>query len=175
MPDSRAVRVHGQDAPITLTACKRLDPRTIAAMAMFLGNDRNRMRRYFCEVWARRSHQESLDALGRLVLTVIAEHPEYQPLLEQADAAVGADFAPESGQVNPFLHLAMHLAIREQLTTDRPMGIAPVHLRLAARVGAHEAEHLMMECLGEALWMAQKEGIAPDERTYLECVQRLAQ
>ena len=141
---------------------------------MIFGNDRNRMRSYFCEVWARHSQGEALDALGRMVVAVIAEHPEYHALLARADVAIEAEFTPETGHTNPFLHLAMHLAIREQLGTDRPGGIASAHGRLAARFGAHEAEHRIMECLGEALWVAQRERAAPDERAYLACVQRLS-
>ena len=31
----------------------------------------------------------------------------------------------------------------------------------------HRAEHVLMEALGEELWMAQREGRAPDEQRYL--------
>ena len=85
------------------------------------------------------------------------------------------DYTPEAGQSNPFLHMGMHLAIREQVGTDRPAGIRAVHSALAARLGGiHEAEHVMIECLGEALWNAQRAGVAPDEARYLEDLRRRA-
>jgi hypothetical protein len=31
----------------------------------------------------------------------------------------------------------------------------------------------MMECLGETLWEAQRNGVGPDERVYLERLRRL--
>jgi hypothetical protein len=31
----------------------------------------------------------------------------------------------------------------------------------------------MMECLGQALWEAQRKGQAPDEAAYLECLKAL--
>jgi len=31
----------------------------------------------------------------------------------------------------------------------------------------------MIECLGRALWEAQRAGTQPDESAYLECLQRL--
>ena len=75
---------------------------------------------------------------------------------------------------NPFLHMGLHLALREQLGTNRPAGIALVHQRLMQRgVEAHAAEHRMMGVLGETLWQAQRAGRAPDERQYLEALQRL--
>ena len=68
----------------------------------------------------------------------------------------------------------MHLAIREQVGTDRPPGIRAIHAALARRLGdVHEAEHRMIECLGEALWNAQRAGTAPDETAYLEALRRL--
>ncbi|MEJ2059242.1 MAG: DUF1841 family protein [Gammaproteobacteria bacterium] len=140
---------------------------------MFFGNDRNALRRYYCDIWSRHRNGEPLDALGTQIARVIAEHPEYHALLEATDAAVEAEYTPEQGEANPFLHMGMHLAIREQAATDRPAGIAAVHARLAARLGPLEAEHQMMECLGTALWEAGRSGHDPDEAAYLECLKRL--
>ncbi len=84
------------------------------------------------------------------------------------------EYTPEEGQTNPFLHMGLHLAIREQVATDRPAGIALVHRSLAARLGdVHEAEHAMIERLGAALWNAQRAGLPPDEAQYLESLRRL--
>jgi len=104
---------------------------------------------------------------------VIAEHPEYIAWLESGDP-LQAEFTPEGGRENPFLHMGLHLAIREQVSTDRPAGIADIHRALAARAGgAHEAEHRMIEPLAETLWEAQRSGRAPDEIAYLERLRRL--
>jgi hypothetical protein len=70
--------------------------------------------------------------------------------------------------------MGMHLAIREQVSTDRPVGVAGIHRMLSRKLGsAHEAEHLMMESLGEVLWRAQREDILPDDQAYLENLKRL--
>jgi hypothetical protein len=70
--------------------------------------------------------------------------------------------------------MAMHISLREQVGTDRPVGITRLHRQLAQRLGdVHEAEHRLMECLGRMLWEAQVNGHLPDEQTYLECVRRL--
>jgi len=105
---------------------------------------------------------------------VIGQHPEYHAWLEAGDAALAAEFDPQRGAMNPFLHLGMHLAIREQVGTDRPPGIRALHASLAIRSGgALPAEHRMMEALGETLWEAQRSGRAPDEQAYLERLRRL--
>jgi hypothetical protein len=68
----------------------------------------------------------------------------------------------------------LHLALREQLATDRPRGIAQVHRRLSAGYpGGHSAEHRMMEVLERTLWEAQRAARMPDEAQYLEALRRL--
>lgn len=140
------------------------------------GNDRTQIRRYYLETWQRYCRHEPLDTLGMQIAAAISEHPEYHAFLSAPLEVTDQDFGPEDGQGNPFLHLGMHLAIREQVATDRPQGIAEAHRKLAQRLGdAHAAEHHLMECLGTALWEAQRSGALPDERAYLECVQKLVQ
>jgi hypothetical protein len=138
------------------------------------GNDRNQLRQFYCDIWARRQRGESLDPLAAQIAAVIDAHPEYHALLTDPEAALGAEYTPEMGQTNPFLHMGMHLAIREQVSTDRPAGIRAAYQLMLARHGEHEAEHHIMECLGKALWEAQRAGREPDEALYLECVRQLA-
>jgi hypothetical protein len=88
--------------------------------------------------------------------------------LIESDSALTADFTPEGGQSNPFLHMGLHLAIREQVSTDRPAGIAHVHQRLTGKLGPHEAEHRMAEVLAAQIWEMQRMGRAPDENVYLD-------
>lgn len=107
------------------------------------------------------------------IADIIEEHPEYQALLE-LETDLNKEWTPENGEQNPFLHMGMHLAIREQVSTDRPQGISAIHGLLSNRFGSpHEAEHLMMEALGEVLWRAQREGILPDDKAYLENLRKL--
>ena len=104
---------------------------------------------------------------------VIEAHPEYQAFIA-SEAVLQQEFTPVEGRENPFLHMGLHLAIHEQVGTDRPAGIRAIHERLTRRSGsAHEAEHHMIEILATALWEAQRAGQAPDEATYLERLQRL--
>lgn len=143
-------------------------------MSFFAGEGREQMRRRYLEAWRKFSAQAPLEPLERELAAVVAEHPEYIAWLEAGDAALGAEFTPEGGRENPFLHMGLHLAIREQVATDRPAGIAQIHQRLAQRVdGVHAAEHRMLEPLAETLWEAQRSGRAPDEAVYLERLRRL--
>lgn len=143
-------------------------------MAFFAGQNREQMRRMYLESWRKFSEKQPLEPLEAQLAAVIAEHPEYLQWIEAGDAALAAEFTPERGQQNPFLHMGLHLAIREQVATDRPKGIAEVHRVLSTRLGdAHAAEHTMLEALAETLWDAQRSGRAPDEQAYLEKLRRL--
>ena len=141
-------------------------------MALF-NPSRDEVRQFFCEAWQKHINQSVLTPLETLACKWIEQHPEYHSTLNHPDQAFQQEFTPEQGTSNPFLHLSMHLALREQVGTNRPTGIAAVHAKLASRHGAHAAEHRMMEMLGRALWEAQCAGRAPDETAYLESLRKL--
>lgn len=143
-------------------------------MAIFAGQSREQLRRMYLDAWRKFSAKQPLEPLEAQLAAVIVEHPEYVHWLDAGDAALAAEFTPERGEANPFLHMGMHLAIREQVATDRPRGIAEVHRKLASKLGdAHAAEHAMLESLGQALWEAQRANRMPDEQAYLERLKML--
>jgi len=134
---------------------------------------RDEVRKVYLTVWRKMQHQQLLEPMEALIAEVIEIHPEYHSLLDDSDNATHGDFSPEQGQTNPFLHMGMHIALREQATADRPAGVKPIHQKLCASKGIHEAEHAMMECLGAALWNAQRNGAEPDQTSYLDCLKKL--
>jgi hypothetical protein len=132
---------------------------------------REEVRRFFCEAWRKRRGQEPVTPLESMALDWIDRHPEYHPDLDRVEDALAAEYAPESGRGNPFLHLSMHLAIDEQLQVDQPPGIRAAFDALVRRCGTvHDAAHLTMECLGETLWEAQRSGAPPSNERYLGCI-----
>jgi Domain of unknown function (DUF1841) len=140
---------------------------------MIFANDRLGLRRSFIDAWRKARSGGVMEPLELRIAEVIAEHPEYHALLEQPDAALDKDYAPESGESNPFLHMALHIAVREQLATERPPGIGHAFQALLAVNGErHAVEHVMLECLAESLWSAQRAGRAPDETAYMDCLRR---
>ena len=127
----------------------------------------------YVEAWRKRRAGAPMEPLQMQIADVIELHPEYHAELENPLGAIERDYTPEGGQSNPFLHMGLHLAVREQTATDRPAGIRAAFESLARRLGsAHEAEHLIIERLAETLWEAQRSGLPPDENAYLEKVLR---
>ena len=143
---------------------------------MFIPSSRTDMRRYFCEVYAKWRNGQPLDAMETLLSAWMREHPEYNAVLSQPDAAIGSVPHPDhADNVNPFLHLSMHLALSEQCSIDRPRGIRQAIDLLAARLSSlHDAHHVAMDCLGEMVATSQRTGLPLDGDSYLACVQRKA-
>ena len=113
-----------------------------------------------------------MSPLEAQIAAVVEWHPEYHGAV--TGDALDRDYTPDGGRSNPFLHMGLHLGIREQVATDRPAGIAGIHETLTVATGdPHLAEHQMIECLAETLWESQSQGVAPDERKYLERLRRL--
>ncbi len=137
------------------------------------GSDRNTLRKFYQESWQKAQKGLPVTTLEQQLVRVISEHPEYHKAILDDDATQ-KDWAVESGDTNPFLHLGMHLALREQISTDRPAGIARCYHELCISTQEPlEAEHRMMDCLGEAIWKAQRNQTMPDEAQYLACLQAL--
>jgi len=135
-------------------------------MSLFGSQNREQLRLTYAEAWRKHREGVPVSSLEALIADVILRHPEYQALMTDAAAAVSHDAAP--GQENPFLHMGLHIAIREQLAIDRPPGVCAVAKALqAASSDPHRAEHVLMEALAETLFAAQRSGRAPDEQEYL--------
>jgi hypothetical protein len=134
---------------------------------MIFGQDRQELRQMYADAWRKAQDAEVLSPLEAQIAQVIEDHPEYQAAL--GDEAREASFTPEAGKTNPFLHMGLHLAVRDQVATDRPPGISNIFQQLVEKYSkAHEAEHRILDCLAETLWEAQNRQGPPDEQKYLE-------
>lgn len=132
---------------------------------------RDEVRQFLIDAWRKLREGLPCTPLEAMAADLIGQHPEYHALLESGEAAMHRDWPPELGETNPFLHLSMHLSIREQVSIDQPRGVAQAHALLSRREGsALEAEHVMMDCLAEMIWHAQRQGTPPDPGRYLACL-----
>lgn len=132
---------------------------------MIYTNDREAFRKAFFTAWQKHLKKLPIDAIEAELIEIILLHPEYQCLFEKPSAYENQEFALEE---NPFLHLSLHLAIREQVRLNRPIGIAQIKQGLMNKFqNQHEAEHSMMTCLAQIMWSAQEKGCMPSETDYL--------
>lgn len=140
---------------------------------MMFGQDRQELRQMYIDAWRKSQAGQVVSPLEAQIAAVVAEHPEYHETLGRETP--NETYTPEGGRENPFLHMGLHLAVREQVATNRPAGIAAIHLQLSQKTGdLHQAEHRMIDCLAESLWEAQSRNQPPDERIYLERLKNLS-
>jgi len=140
---------------------------------MFYGNTIDDTRQLFLISWNKYQHKQPMLPLENEIAQVILAHPEYHKIIAD-NKSQDHTYYPEFGETNPFLHMGLHLAVREQIGTNRPIGIELVYKNLMSKYkDALTVEHLMMDQLAECLWLAQKNDTPPDESAYLDRLSHL--
>jgi len=141
---------------------------------MIFGQDRNELRKMYFDTWQKHRNKNVMSPLESLIADVISLHPEYHAMLESVDENSNKDFNVEDGQMNPFLHLGLHIAIREQVQASNPPIASETYQRLLANgQDQHSVEHAMLDCLAEIIWQSQKDNTVPDQNIYNEKLQQL--
>lgn len=132
---------------------------------------RSEARQFFFDAWRKHQATEVLTPLEDKALDIILLHPEYQAMLDQPERYLEREYSAQLGEANPFLHLSMHLAIREQLAIDQPRGIKTYYKKLLKKLGdSHDTEHAMLECMAEMIWHGQRMQKDFDAKLYLDCL-----
>ncbi len=135
--------------------------------------DREQLRMHYYRVWEKHRNGQILEPLEGLLADIILMHPEYHQTIEALTQDENHDSAAEDTH-NPFLHMGLHIALIEQVQTNRPAGIASIYNKLLNKhQDEHLVQHLMIDCLAEALWQAQHSPAGPDEDHYKECLEKL--
>ena len=117
---------------------------------------RDDIRKVYFDVWQKlKDNNLVLEPMETIVADVIKLHPEYHNMLDDT-ASLEKDYTPDGGKTNPFLHMGMHIAIREQISNNRPIGIKSLYMKRCKTHKMHDIEHNMMECLAETMWNAQR-------------------
>lgn len=135
---------------------------------MFYGDTVQDTRQMFFTGWEKYKSNKPLSPLEKEIVQVILAHPEYHKIIEQPEQFHEHTYYPELGETNPFLHMGLHLAVREQIVTNRPIGIKSAYDSLMHKYkNPMTVEHLIMEQLAECLWLSQKNNQPPDEQHYI--------
>ena len=132
--------------------------------------DRKKQREFLANSWQKYTRNKPLEPLEKQLASIIEIHPEYHDLIGNVDS----ECFPEQDGVNPFLHINLHLALKDQLSSNQPKGVKEVHQKLINHCkDPHEVEHLMMECIEEMIYISQKSNTTLDQESYLNCITNL--
>jgi hypothetical protein len=134
-------------------------------------NNRNAYRQLFFTVWQKHQKKLPLEASEALLLKIMLDHPEYHSFLENPKVYENQEFALEE---NPFFHMSLHMAVQEQLSAKRPLGIESIYQQLLIRhIDKHQVDHLIMEHINQAMRIAQQTGTIPSDETYLDGLRKI--
>ena len=141
---------------------------------MFVQNS-DESRKFFIEVRRKVVERELLQPLEAMIADILSLHPEYETLLADEQKALSDEYIASNFDINPFLHLGLHVALQEQIQANRPQGISAIYqsLKLRGIANEHEIRHLMMQCLSESLYKAQTANAMPNETEYLACLRAI--
>src|SRR5688572_9560660 len=103
-------------------------------MPFFHDQSPDQLRQVYIEAWRKRRERLPMEPLEAQIADVIELHPEYQTPREDPERGFDLDYSPEGGQSNPFLHMGLYLAVRDQIGTDRPLGIRQCFVDLANKL-----------------------------------------
>ena len=132
--------------------------------------DRKKQRKFVAKSWQKYTSNIPLEPLEEQLASIIEIHPEYQDLISNIDS----EYFPEQGEINPFLHINLHLALKDQLSLNEPNGVRELHQKLIYHFkDQHVVEHLMMECIAEMIYSSQKNNTPMDQESYLNCITAL--
>lgn len=136
---------------------------------------RDEVRSFFFEAWRKFNTQRVLTDLEKIAVSVMHMHPEYHSILNHPEQFQQQAYYPEMGETNPFLHMSLHLSILEQLSINQPIGIKQIYESLKIKhQNEHDAQHAILECLGETIWQAQRNQTGLDAQHYLSLLQQKA-
>ncbi|MFM9835136.1 MAG: DUF1841 family protein [Methylophilaceae bacterium] len=142
---------------------------------------RNEVREFFFATWTKFNSQLLLTEIEKIAINVIHMHPEYHEILNAPERFKMQDYFPEFGETNPFLHMSLHLSVLEQISINQPTGIANIYALLKNKhhnqhqaQGEHNAQHDILECLAETIWLAQRNNTGLDAEHYLQLLQQKA-
>ncbi|MCH9746142.1 MAG: DUF1841 family protein [Proteobacteria bacterium] len=136
---------------------------------MLYTQDRTEQRKFLANAWKKFLDRKPLDPLEGQLTKIIELHPEYHSLISNVES----DYFPESGEVNPFLHINLHLSLREQLSINQPLGINDYYQKILSKVkDPHQVEHLMMDCIAQMIFSSQKNNTAMDHQAYIRCLKQ---
>ena len=126
--------------------------------------DRKKQREFLANAWQKHLNNDNLEPLEYQLALIIDSHPEYHKIIND----LNSDYFPEQGEINPFLHINLHLALKDQLSINQPKEINSIYQKLLKKYNdPHEVEHLMMECIAEMIFTAQKNNTEFDQHKYL--------
>ena len=124
-------------------------------------------------IWELAQAGGELDEEDARLAEVLEQHPEYADVWEEAQS-MGTEEVTRDG-VNPFVHVAIHQTVENQLAENDPAQTAEtLEVLLRAGYDRHQAIHMIGRVVSEEIFEILKERRPFDEDAYVAALEDLA-
>ena len=121
-----------------------------------IDKQRHDSRDFFYQTFAKMQQPAELNHLELMTSEIIKMHPEYHQFLKQPNLFHNKDFHTSDHLLNPFLHMGLHLTLKEFMILNQPEGIGNIYRQFCIiHSDQHEAEHAMIDCIQVIIHEAQ--------------------
>jgi hypothetical protein len=132
---------------------------------VFSSTMRRMSRASYADIWRRGIAKEPLEGEDALFFEIMQQHPEYSHCWEHA-AELGDREVLIHG-VNPFLHIAIHSVVENQIAQRNPPETDQALFRLTrSGLDRHDALHHILQVLTPLMWDVMQKKVPFDNETY---------
>jgi len=125
-------------------------------------------------IWEMVMAEAELEGEDAVFAKVLKQHPEYFDVWEQADTLPPDEEVLRDG-VNPFIHVAIHQTIENQIAGhDPPQTAETLEALMRAGYTRHEAIHAIGAILAPEIFEILRDDRPFDEASYIEALNDLA-
>jgi hypothetical protein len=133
---------------------------------------RNLLRTRLGLIWELAKVGGELDEEEARLAEVLKQHPEYTDIWEDAES-LGSEEVTRDG-VNPFVHVATHRVVENQLAeNDPPQTTHTLEALLEVGYSRHDAVHAIGAIVADEIFGILQEGRPFDEDAYVEALEEL--
>jgi hypothetical protein len=130
----------------------------------------------FHSIWEDSKDGKALEGDEKVIAHLMKQHPEFHQEFEMADvyADIDLQYDPDK-EVNPFLHIAIHAIVENQLAANDPPGVAEFFKRRKYKKETrHETSHMVGLFIMEQIFEIFKNGVPFDLDRYKRDLEKYA-
>ena len=133
-------------------------------------------RKEFHRIWEDSKAGKALEGEEKVIAHLMKQHPEFHQQFEMADvyADIDLQYDPDK-EVNPFLHIAIHTIVENQLAANDPPEVAEFFKRRKYKNETrHETSHMVGVLIMEHIFEIVKNGVSFDLDRYKRNLKKYA-
>lgn len=123
------------------------------------------------QIWQKITQEKALSSEDNRLAKILLEHKEYEKIWEK----IPANVEKETGGVNPYLHVSLHLAIENQIAEENPSQVRRyLSKKLSQGIERHKIIHEIAAIFCEFLFDTLKYRRPFDRAGYIKRLEEMS-